>query len=58
MLIDNIIVGRYLGSESLGAMGIVGSVSLVFSAIGISAPAVAVPVQPRLWAVVTGISSV
>ena len=34
MLIDNIIVGRYLGSEALGAMGIVGPVSLVFSAIG------------------------
>ncbi|MEF2837462.1 MAG: MATE family efflux transporter [Oscillospiraceae bacterium] len=34
MLIDNIIVGRYLGSDALGAMGIVGPVSLVFSAIG------------------------
>lgn len=34
MLIDNILVGRYLGSEALGAMGIVGPVSLVFSAIG------------------------
>lgn len=34
MLIDNIIVGRYLGTEALGAMGIVGPVSLVFSAIG------------------------
>ena len=34
MLIDNIIVGRYLGAEALGAMGIVGPVSLVFSAIG------------------------
>ena len=34
MLIDNIIVGRYLGSEALGAMGIVGPVSLIFSAIG------------------------
>ena len=34
MLIDNIIVGCYLGSEALGAMGIVGPVSLVFSAIG------------------------
>ena len=34
MLIDNIIVGRYLGSEALGAMGVVGPVSLVFSAIG------------------------
>ncbi len=34
MLIDNIIVGRALGSEALGAMGIVGPISLVFSAIG------------------------
>ena len=34
MLIDNIIVGRHLGSEALGAMGIVGPISLVFSAIG------------------------
>ena len=34
MLIDNIIVGRYLGTEALGAMGIVGPVSLIFSAIG------------------------
>ena len=34
MLIDNIIVGVTLGSEALGAMGIVGPVSLVFSAIG------------------------
>ena len=34
MLIDNIVVGRYLGSDALGAMGIVGPVSLVFSAIG------------------------
>lgn len=34
MLIDNILVGRYLGSDALGAMGIVGPVSLVFSAIG------------------------
>lgn len=34
ILIDNILVGRYLGSEALGAMGIVGPVSLVFSAIG------------------------
>lgn len=34
VLIDNIIVGRYLGSDALGAMGIVGPVSLVFSAIG------------------------
>lgn len=34
MLIDNIIVGRSLGSDALGAMGIVGPVSLIFSAIG------------------------
>ena len=34
MLIDNIIVGRYLGSDALGAMGIVGPIGLVFSAIG------------------------
>ncbi len=34
MLIDNIIVGRFLGSEALGAMGVVAPVSLVFSAIG------------------------
>ena len=34
MLIDNVIVGQTLGSDSLGAMGIVGPVSLVFSAIG------------------------
>jgi len=34
MLIDNIIVGMYLGEVSLGAMGIVGPISLIFSAIG------------------------
>lgn len=34
ILIDNIIVGRYLGQEALGAMGIVGPVSLIFSAVG------------------------
>lgn len=34
MLIDNIIVGQALGSQALGAMGIVGPVSLAFSAIG------------------------
>jgi len=34
MLIDNIIVGIFLGDASLGAMGIVGPISLVFSAIG------------------------
>ena len=31
MLIDNIIVGQTLGSDALGAMGIVGPVSLIFS---------------------------
>ena len=34
ILIDNIIVGQYLGSAALGAMGIVGPVTLVFSALG------------------------
>ena len=34
ILIDNIIVGMYLGDVSLGAMGIVGPISLTFSAIG------------------------
>ena len=34
ILIDNIIVGRYLGQEALGAIGIVGPVSLIFSAVG------------------------
>ncbi|WP_458408123.1 MATE family efflux transporter [Anaerotignum sp.] len=34
ILIDNIIVGRSLGADALGAMGIVGPVSLIFSAIG------------------------
>ena len=34
MLIDNIIVGRYLGQDALGAMGIVGPISLIFSTIG------------------------
>lgn len=34
MLIDNIIVGQTLGSDALGAMGIVGPVSLIFSAVG------------------------
>lgn len=34
MLIDNIVVGRCLGSVELGAMGIVGPISLVFSAFG------------------------
>lgn len=30
ILIDNIIVGKYLGPDALGAMRIVGSVSIVF----------------------------
>ena len=34
ILIDNIIVGQYLGAAALGAMGIVGPVTLIFSAIG------------------------
>ncbi len=34
MLIDNIVVGQCLGSLELGAMGIVGPISLVFSAFG------------------------
>lgn len=34
MLIDNIIVGQSLGSDALGAMGIVGPISLIFSACG------------------------
>ena len=33
MLIDNIIVGRFLGIDALGAMGVVGPVSLIFSAV-------------------------
>ena len=32
ILIDNIIVGRFLGVSALGAMGVVGPVSLIFSA--------------------------
>ena len=32
ILIDNIIVGRFLGVASLGAMGVVGPISLIFSA--------------------------
>lgn len=32
ILIDNIIVGRFLGVEALGAMGVVGPISLIFSA--------------------------
>lgn len=34
MLIDNIIVGMFLGDDALGAMGIIGPISLVFSAFG------------------------
>ena len=34
MLIDNIIVGQAFGQDALGAMGIVGPLSLVFSAVG------------------------
>lgn len=34
MLIDNVIVGRFLGVEALGAMGVVSPISLVFSALG------------------------
>ena len=34
MLIDNIIVGQSLGSDALGAMGIVAPISLIFSACG------------------------
>jgi len=34
MLIDNIVVGQALGSDALGAMGIVAPVSLVLSAFG------------------------
>ena len=32
ILIDNIIVGRFLGVSALGAMGVVGPVSLILSA--------------------------
>lgn len=34
MLIDNIVVGAFLGDDALGAMGIVGPISLIFSAFG------------------------
>lgn len=34
MLIDNIVVGRFLGTECLSAMGLVSPVSMIFSAIG------------------------
>ncbi|MBQ3079305.1 MAG: hypothetical protein IJC48_04795 [Clostridia bacterium] len=33
-MIDNIIVGQSLGADELGAMGIVGPISLIFSACG------------------------
>ena len=33
MLIDNIIVGRFLGTNALGAMGVVSPISLIFSAV-------------------------
>ena len=32
ILIDNIVVGRFLGVAALGAMGVVGPISLIFSA--------------------------
>lgn len=34
MLIDNIIAGRFLGTDALGAMGVVSPIGLVFSAVG------------------------
>lgn len=34
MLIDNIIVGRFLGSTALGAMGVISPVGLIFSMVG------------------------
>lgn len=34
ILIDNIVVGAFLGEDALGAMGIVGPISLIFSAFG------------------------
>lgn len=34
ILVDNIIVGRFLGSDALGAMGIAGPIGLIFSAVG------------------------
>ena len=33
MLIDNIIVGRFLGTDALGAMGVVSPISLIFSSV-------------------------
>lgn len=34
MLIDNIIVGAFLGDDALGAMGIIGPISLILSSFG------------------------
>lgn len=34
MLVDNVVVGRFLGSDALGAMGVVQPLSLLFSAFG------------------------
>ncbi len=34
-LIDNVIVGRFLGTEALGAMGIVSPVMFLFMALGV-----------------------
>lgn len=34
MLIDNIVVGQFLGSDALGAMGVVGPIGLLYSAFG------------------------
>lgn len=34
MLIDNIIVGRFLGTTALGAMGVISPIGLVFSMVG------------------------
>lgn len=34
MLVDNVVVGRLLGSDALGAMGVVQPLSLLFSAFG------------------------
>lgn len=34
MLIDNMIVGQFLGVNELGAMGVISPVSLIFSAVG------------------------
>lgn len=34
MLIDNIVAGRFLGTDALGAMGVVSPIGLIFSAVG------------------------